>query len=127
MTDKKAAYILFCKIIFVFLFLIILYTVLANNTGISLQCQYKINYGKSCRSCGLTRGLYKCFKLDFKNANQLNNQSEFIFIVIISQIFLRILLILFSEKLFKNISIKIIVLFDVSALIFLYLFNLCHY
>jgi hypothetical protein len=112
-------YILANKILLFFLFLVVLYVLSAMIFKFGISCQYKILYGTECRSCGLTRGLSSCMKLDFSQANKFNTQSTFIFVCVICQIIFRFLLIRISKikLLLKRICIKPILLFDFTTMI----------
>jgi hypothetical protein len=117
------------KFLLFMLLLMFLYPLITASLNVGFSCQYKLIFGTECRSCGLTRGLRNCFKLDFLTANKLNPQSTFVFIIIISQITLRILLTFVLKYRCFSTSKNIIKIasFDVFAIVSILIFNLKYY
>lgn len=123
MTSPVKTYLLANKMILIICICILLYPLVINLFSINMACQYKLRYGIPCRSCGLTRGLFMCLKNNFKEANIINPQSTFIFISIITQLFIRIFLSGFSNfKLFVK-SYRWFFTLDVTILLFLFTTN----
>jgi hypothetical protein len=127
--SPSETYYLANKFIILILLLVLLYPFFTKYFNLGFPCQYKLIYGKECRSCGLTRGLQSCVNFDFLNANKLNSQSTFIFIALIFQIILRFFLVLFSRcNFFKtHNNIVGILSFDIFINITLIIINLKYY
>ena len=126
---ESTAYGIFNKIIILLILFAIAYPIILELLNINFSCQYKQLFGSECRSCGVTRGLKACLKLDFLKAKEFNNQSIFFFLILIFQFFLRLVL-LFIEK-FKHIFytkfLTQILVFDLLTIISLCLFNIFYY
>lgn len=110
--NSKSAYILANKIIIVGILLICIYVFSVNIFHLNIRCQYKMTFNRNCFSCGLTRGLFKCFENDFQAANTLNSLSVFFYLYGIMQFSFRNLInfILVKSKSYK--TIKIILMID---------------
>jgi len=91
----SATYLLANKLIVLVILLTLSYVVVMNYFNIEFSCQYQGLYGKECRSCGITRGLWSCFQLDFISANKFNSRSIYTFVTILMQLFYRFILIAF--------------------------------
>lgn len=122
-------YFLANKMLLLFLFLAILYLLFALIFEIGIPCQYKILFGKECRSCGLTRGLSSCMKFDFSQANTYNSQSTFIFGCVVFQIIFRFLLLMISmiKSHLKQTTIKPLQILDVSTIILIFTIDFMYY
>lgn len=127
--NTTETYILANKILLFLLLLILLYPLFTAFFNVGFSCQHKIIFGTSCRSCGLTRGLWSCMKLDFLTANKFNTQSTFIYITIICQIIFRFSLIHISNisDFFKRRNSIPIFSLDISVIITLLIINLKYY
>jgi hypothetical protein len=126
---ESTAYSIFNKIIILLILSAIAYPIISELLNLNFSCQYKQLFGVECRSCGITRGLKACLKLDFLKAKEFNNQSIFFFLIFIFQFLLRFTL-LFIEK-FKNIYftkfLTQILVSDLLIIISLCLFNIFYY
>jgi hypothetical protein len=123
MTSPLKTYLLANKMMLFICICIILYPLIVILFSINIACQYKLLYGIPCRSCGLTRGLFMCFKGNFIKANFLNPQSTFIFISLITQLLVRMFLIRLSNfKLFVK-SYKRLFILDITILLSLFVTN----
>ncbi len=122
-------YFLANKILLFFLFLAILCLLFSFVFEIGIPCQYKILFGKECRSCGLTRGLSSCMKFDFTQANTYNSKSTFIFGCVVCQIIFRFLLLMISiiKSHLKQIAIKPLQILDISTIIIIFTIDFMYY
>jgi hypothetical protein len=129
MRSLHSTYILASKLLLFMFTTALIYPVVVYLFDLKMDCQYKLIFGKECRSCGLTRGLLSCIKFDFSKAYDFNQQSTFVFFFLISQISFRIALLYFSRKLHLNKPRNIITLIslDFAAFTSLLIFNLTHY
>lgn len=127
--QEYEAYLLFNSMIMYLISFVILYVIINRFFGLNMPCEYKIIYGHQCRSCRLTRGLYNCLSFHFKEANTLNNQSVFYFLIIIAQIAFRLLIQFIAFRHMSLIKSKYRLLFgaDIAALIIILTFNIIMY
>jgi hypothetical protein len=121
-------YIFANEIILFVALLVFLYPLFTPYFNGGFSCQHMMLFGTECRSCGLTRGLTSCMKLDFSTANKFNAQSAFIFVCVICQVIFRFLLIRIAKiKLLLRQTIKLILLLDISTLIIILTIDLKYY
>jgi len=106
------------KLLLIWLFLILLYPILAKSLNVKYICQYKAKYHKECISCGLTRGFGACLKGDFEKAQSYNIHSTFLFFTIISQILLRVIIFFLLPS--KRVMFADIVISSTPIIIFLF-------
>ncbi|MCG3165160.1 MAG: hypothetical protein POELPBGB_00922 [Bacteroidia bacterium] len=123
------AYLLANKALLFLMLLLLLYLIFMSCFDIGFACQHKIFFGTECRSCGLTRGLWSCMKLDFATANKFNTQSTFIFISIICQILFRFLLVQISmvHQFLKHRNFNTLFSIDISVIVILFIVNMKYY
>ena len=115
--DLLSAYYLANKILLVLCTIAFIYPIISDWFNVGFACQYETLNGTHCRSCGLTRGLYACFKGNFKEATQLNSQSIFLFITFIGQIVFRLIISITNRH-------KYYIFIDLTILITLLILNL---
>lgn len=101
---NKMILISFCFVLF--------YVIGANLLGLGIECQFKKLHTINCPSCGLTRGVFECFKFNFKKATALNRLSLFICIYITFQLIQRISIVLickyWNSLFLKKLSLVVI-------------------
>ncbi len=131
-ADKKGlkeAYLFFNGILFSFIVFIFLYISITKHFNTGFTCQYKMITGKVCRTCGLTRALWECTNFNFKKANILNPQSEFVFMSLLFQIIYRGgMYILLKKK--TELSFKVkksFIYIDIIVLLILFTSNILIY
>ncbi len=67
------------------------------NNEIKVNCVHKIQNGKNCNSCGLTRGLNSFTKLEFSEASSYNSNSVFFGGLLIFQFISRFTIIIIDK------------------------------
>jgi hypothetical protein len=129
MVSLKEVYLLTNKILLFFCLFILAYIFVVNLFDLSVACQYNAIYGTTCRSCGLTRGVFNCLKFDFITALRFNNQSLFIFCGLISQILIRIVILNCIPFLINGIGLnyKSIIFIDLFTIITMFLFDVFYF
>ncbi len=125
--DLKEFYLVTNKLLILILSVIFLYPLFIKFSGVNFTCDYKFFTGKECRSCGLTRGLQSCFRLDFSKAIIYNVQSIFVFYSIIIQIISRLIISLGYNKILNYLNIKTLLFLDSSIIMLLSIYNLYTY
>ena len=112
------------QVLLVLVLLAFLYPVLTELFNVENMCQYKIIYGRNCRSCGLTRGLRECYSGNFHSAQLLNNQSVFIFSIFIFQFIYRLGIHFWNYwTKFSDKFVKVLISIDIIILVLLFIAN----
>lgn len=112
------------QILLFLVFLAFLYPVLTDLLNLNSTCQYEMIYGRSCRSCGLTRGLRECYSGNFDNALLLNKQSVFFFSAFVFQLTYRLGIYFLSSKMIQTDKhVKAFITVDLIILASLFITN----
>ena len=122
--NSKETYFLANKILLGIVAFIILYPLITVSLNINMVCEYRKEYGVQCRSCGLTRGLLQCYKLNFQEALILNKQSFFVFFGLMFQLIFRLIILFFTKLKFGIAKIKWKLVASIDLLIILIIFIL---
>ena len=128
MYSPFKAFLLYNKIILIGICLVALNVFITSSFGLGFKCQYEILFGSKCESCGLTRGLYHFFTLNFKTAHDFNSRSTYIGTIIVFQTLLKTSMISVKPlKLFINKHLTTFVVFEIITLILLITLNFALY
>jgi hypothetical protein len=98
----------------------IMYVLTVNLSGIHLICQINKN-NIQCENCGLTRGLFEFFHLNFYEAYRYNPKSIFMGCIIFFQLIFRILGIYKLNTSIINIKMVPVIVIELFVLIILML------
>ena len=127
--SKEEGYLIFNGVSLILVILMLIYPLLSQLLNAGFTCEYKLLFGRECRSCGLTRGLVQCWKGKFITGNTFNPQSAFVFFSIIFQLIFRTTTLIYFTVC-KNVLTNILLPFvtcDIGIIIFLLLINIYYY
>jgi len=127
MMSLSKAYFIFNILVVFIIITIFSYSCIVTNNGLKVNCSHKIENGKDCNTCGITRGLNSFMNCNFSEARFFNSYSVFFGMYLCIYGFARIIFaFIIKQKLFFFSIKRVIIiefLFGIITLIILYQFK----
>jgi hypothetical protein len=117
--SPQQMYLLTSNALMLMFALAFVYVIVVNIWSLNIPCENSLTPSHICPSCGLTRGVYQCLNFNFKIANNLNPDSLFFCFFGLSQIIIRLPLLIFLRNniMVKKNQLAQLVIIDVAVLL----------